>query len=241
MKRFRILPAAVAIASLAIAPALVISGCGKELVKRVTAPRTLSVEDFKDAHWITSPEELRQAAAGAAKSPLMARAVLEQASDPRLSLLSSGVVSAIGTAPDGGVVRMTLLPYQYADDPDHAVYFALLESKGKTRVESFEMFQHRKPTPSESDFERVNGGEHGIWMRSGPVYVQAASGIARMAPEKFNWQKFAWCFMPLADKLLGAVEEGCGSMGNFPGCISVGSTAAIAGAAVYCAFVSWNG
>ncbi|HZE19028.1 MAG TPA: hypothetical protein VE402_02800, partial [Candidatus Angelobacter sp.] len=75
----------------------------------------------------------------------------------------------------------------------------------------------------------------------GPVYVQTQSGIARMAPEKLNWFKFAWCFMPLADKLIGAVEEGCGSMGSFPGCVSVGSTAAIAGAAIYCAFVAWNG
>jgi len=240
MKRFKI-AAFVVLASLTVASALVISGCGQERTKRVTAPRTLRIEDFPDAHWITSPEELRQVAAGAAKSPLMARAILEQASDPRLSLLTSGVISAVGTAPDGSVVRMTLLPYQYADDPDHAVYFALLESKGKTRVESFEMFQKRRPTASESDFERVNGGEHGLWMRSGPVYAETPTGIARLAPEKFNWQKFAWCFLPLADKLLGAVEEGCGSMGNFPGCVAIGSTAAIAGAAVYCAFVSWNG
>lgn len=238
MKSLRILPT---VAAVSLAAALVISGCGEQRAKRVAAPTTLSVEDFKDAHWLTSPEELRQATAGAAKSPLMARAVLDQASDPRLSLLASGVISALGTAPDGSVVRMTLLPYQYSDDPDHAMYFALLESRGKTRVESFEMFRNRKPTPSESGFERVNGGDHGIWLRNGPVYVQTQSGVARMAPEKFNWQKFAWCFMPLADKLVGAVEDGCGSMGNFPGCVSVGSGMALAGAAIYCAFVSWNG
>jgi hypothetical protein len=239
MKSFKILPTAAVAVAIA---ALVISGCGKERARRITAPTTtLRVEDFKDARWITSPEELRQATAGAAKSPLMARAVLDQASDPRLSLLAGGVISALGTAPDGSVVRMTLLPYQYSDDPDHAMYFALLDSGGKTRVESFEMFRNRKPTPSEAEFERVNGGDHGLWLRNGPVYVQTPSGIARMAPEKFNWQKFAWCFMPLADKLIGAVEDGCGSMGNFPGCVSMGSGMALAGAAIYCAFVSWNG
>jgi len=129
MQRIRIFPAAV-LALVAVLSALVISGCGQQdRTKRVVAPRTLSVEDFKDAHWITNPEELRQATSGAAKSPLMARAILDQASDPRLSLLTSGVISAEGTAPDGSLVRVTLLPYQYSDDPDHAVYFALLQSQ----------------------------------------------------------------------------------------------------------------
>ena len=240
MKRIRILLAAAAIAPLA-ALALTSSGCTKERTRHITGPTTISAEDFKDARWITGEDDLRQAATRAGRSPLVLRAVLDQASDPRLSLLQTGVISAVGTAPDGSVVRMTLLPYQYSDDPNRATYFALLESGGKTRVESFEMFRNRKPTASESDFERVNGGEHGLWLRSGTVYIQTQGGIARLAPEKFNWQKFAWCFMPLADRLLGAVEQGCSSMGNFPGCVSVGSSAAIAGAAIYCAFLSWNG
>lgn len=240
MNRFRMVLSTVALASLA-ASGLVIPGCTKDRARKVAGPTTLSVEDFKDARLITGDSELREAAARASRSPLVARAALDQVADPRLSLLPSGVVAAVGTAPDGSVVRMTLLPYQFNDDPDRARYLVLLESGGNTRVESFEMFRNRKPTASESDFERVNGGDHGLWLRSGPVYVQTQSGIARMAPERFNWTKFAWCFMPVADKLIGAVEEGCNSMGSFPGCVSVGSTAAIAGAAIYCAFVAWNG
>ena len=240
MNRFRMLFSTVALVSLA-ASGLVVPGCTKDRARHVAGPTTLTVDDFKDARLITGEAELREAATRASRSPLVARAALDQVADPRLSLLPSGVLGAVGTAPDGSVVRMTLLPYQFSDDPNRARYLVLLESGGKTKVESFEMFRNRKPTASESDFERVNGGDHGLWLRSGPVYVQTPSGIARMAPEKFNWTKFAWCFMPLADRLVGAVEEGCGSMGNFPGCVSVGAAAAIAGAAIYCAFVSWNG
>src|SRR5882762_8706437 len=132
MNRFRIVLSTVALASLA-ASGLVIPGCTKDRARKVAGPTTLSVEDFKDARLITGDAELREAAARASRSPLVARAALDQVADPRLSLLPSGVVAAVGTAPDGSVVRMTLLPYQFHDDPDRARYLVLLESGGKTR------------------------------------------------------------------------------------------------------------
>ncbi len=152
-----------------------------------------------------------------------------------------GVVGAAGVSKGGDQVRITLLPYQYSDDMHRAVYFALIEVNGVARVESFELMRNERPDPASTDFERVNDGEHGLWIRSGPTYVQAATGIVRRAPERFNWAKFGTCFIPLADRLLGQVGEACHSMGDFPGCVSVGSGAALLGAALYCAYVSWNG
>jgi hypothetical protein len=196
--------------------------------------------DIKDARWITGDEELREATARAAKSPIMQRAVLDGASDPRLGFLRSGVVGAVGTAQDGTRIRFTLLPYQYNDDGNHAVYFALVEVGGASHVESFELIRNRRPGPEEPGFEGVNSGEHGLWMRPGPTYVQSSAGIVRRAPEKFNFAKFGACFIPLADRMLGAVRDGCHSMGDFPGCVTIGSTAVIAGAAIYCAYMAWN-
>jgi len=243
MKRFRVLLAAVALASLT-AFALVMPGCTKQGSRRVTDPESRPVAglgEFKDARWITAPDELREETARAARNPLMARAVQDQASDPRLALLRSGVIGAAGIAKDGSQVRITLLPYQYSDDLNRAVYFALLEVNGVPHVESFELIRNEKPSAAETDFERVNGGEHGLWIRSGPTYIQAANGIARRGPERFNWAKFGTCFIPTADRFLGEVHEACNGMGNFPGCVTAGSGAALLGAALYCASVAWNG
>ncbi len=244
MKRFRIILAAVALAALT-AFALVTPGCSKQGVQRVAGPTPRpdpGLTDFTDARWITAPDELRQEEARAAKSPLMAQAVQEQASDPNLSLLRSGVMGAAGTAKDGSQVRVTLFPYQYSNDSNHAVYFAILEVNGVAHVESFELIRNRKPTADETGFERVNSGDHGIWMRGGPTYVQASSGgVIRRAPERFNWARFGGCFVPLADRLLGAVQEGCHDMGDFPGCVAGGSAAALLGAGLYCAAQAWNG
>jgi hypothetical protein len=216
------------------------SGCTKQDSHRVTdpVPRPNSPE-IKEGRWITAGEETRDATARAAKSPLMVRAVQENGADPRLGFVRESVVGAIGTASDGSAVRFTILPYQFNDDLDHATYFALVEAKGTSHVETFELIRNRRPT--EEGFERVNSGEHGVWMRSGPTYTTSPSGIVRRAPERFNFAKFGACFVPLADRLLGAVHETCHSMGDFPGCTTFGSAGAIAGAALYCAWASWNG
>ncbi len=244
MKRFRIILAVVALAALT-AFALVTPGCSKQDAQRLAGPSPRpdpGLTDFMDARWITAPDELRQEEARAARSPLVAQAVQEQASDPNLSLLLSGVMGAVGTAKNGNQVRVTLLPYQYSNDSDHAVYFAILEVNGVAHVESFELIRNQKPAADETGFLRVNDGAHGIWMRGGPTYVQASSGgVIRRAPERFNWARFAGCFVPLADRLLGAVNEGCHNMGDFPGCVSGGSAAALLGAGLYCAIQAWNG
>ena len=217
-------------------------GCTKQGAQRVTDPSPGARPGIvKEARWITSQDEIRDATARASKSPLMLRAVQDGASDPGLALLRGGVVGAIGTMQDGTPVRFTVLPYQYSDDLNHAAYFALVEVNGVPRVESFELIRNRRPSLSESGFERVNSGEHGLWMKQGPTYVQSKTGIVLRAPERFNLAKFGLCFIPLADHLLGEVNEGCHSMGDFPGCVSIGSTAAILGAAIYCAVSSWNG
>jgi len=242
MNGFRITLTAVTLCSLTVA--LTVSGCSKEGARRVAGPARPPGPvpmEFRDARWITAEDELREVTARAGKSPLMAQAVSDLASDPRLSLLKSGIVSAVGTAPDGRVVRFTIFPYQYGNDVNRAVYFVLLERAGETRVESFDLLRNRKPGPGEQGFTPVNRGEHGLWMRSGGTYVQAQDGSVQRAPERFNWAKFAACFIPLADSVLGAVDSGCNSMGNFPGCRAVGSSAGLLGAALYCAFASWNG
>jgi len=223
---------------------VVASGCTKQGAQRVTDPVPRprpGLSDMKEGRWVTGDEELREATARAAKSPIMQRAVQEGATDPRLGLLPSGVVGAIGTTQDGSHVRFTLLPYQYGDDSNHAVYFALLEVNGAARLESFDLIRNRRPGPTEEGFERVNSGEHGLWMRPGPTYVTTSSGVVRRATERFNFARFGACFIPLADHLLGMVHESCHNMGDFPGCTTIGSTAVIAGAALYCAYIAWNG
>jgi hypothetical protein len=237
MKRFKKFLIVSAVAFLA-------SGCTKQGAQRVTDPGPGARPEFpdvKEARWITAQEEIRDATARASKSPLMLRAVQDGASDPALGLLRSGILGAIGTMQDGASVRFTLLPYQFSDDPTHAVYFALVEVNGVSRVESFELIRNRRPSEAESGFDRVNSGEHGLWMKPGPTYVQGKTGIELRAPERFNFAKFGACFIPVADRLLSGVHDGCASMGDFPGCVSIGSTAAVLGAAVYCAFMAWNG
>jgi hypothetical protein len=227
-----------------LAFAILSSGCTKQGAERVAGPAPPPGPDLsgiREARWITSMEELRGVTARAAKSPLMASAIEGEASDPRLSLLRDAVIGAVGTTKGGDQVRVTLLPYQYSDDQNHARYFVLFEVNGQARVESFDLIRNRRPAPGEEGFERVNSGEHGLWMRSGTTYVQAANAGAHKAPEKFNFAKFGTCFVPLADRLLSGVHEGCHDMGNFPGCVAIGSTAAIAGAAIYCGWVAWNG
>jgi len=243
MKRFRILLVAVALTSLT-AFALVMPGCTKQGARRVTDPASRpdpGLTEFKNARWITAPDELREEAARAARSPLMARAVQDQASDPRLALLRSGVLGAVGVAKDGSQVKITLLPYQYSDNLNRAVYFALIEVNGVAHVESFELIRNERPGTNETDFQRVNNGANALWMRSGPTYMQASNGVVLRGPERFNFAKFGACFIPLADRLLGEVHGGCGSMGDFPGCVSIGSSVAILGAALYCAYMAWNG
>ena len=171
----------------------------------------------------------------------MASAIKDEASDPRLDLLRSGVIAAVGTTNGGDQVRVTLLPYQYADDQNQARYFALYEVNGQARVESFDLIRNRRPGPGEEGFIRVNSGEHGLWMRARWTYTQATTGLANRAPERFNFVKFGACFVATAERALGAVRGGCSSMGDFPGCVAVGSTVALAGAAVYCAWMAWNG
>ena len=219
-------------------------GCSKQGAKRIAAPAPRpdpGVTEFRDARWITAPEELREAMAGAGQSPLVTRAVQDEASDPRFALLTSGVIGATGTSQAGTQVRITLLPYQDGEDSNHAFYFALIEVNGVGHVESFELMRNEKPGPEESGYVRVNDGEHGVWLRGRPTYVQALSGVIRRAPERFNYQKFAWCFVPTADLALGAVNDACDKMGNFPGCVTWGSGLALAGAAAYCAYVARNG
>ena len=222
--------------------AIVSSGCTKQGAERVTGPAPLpGRSDIREARWITLPEELRGAMVRAAKSPLMASAINDEASDPRLGLLRSGVIAAVGTTNGGDQVQVILLPYQYADDQDHARYFALYDVNGQSRVESFDLIRNRRPGPGEEGFMRVNSGAHGLWMRSGWTYTQTSAGVAHQAPERFNFAKFGGCFIATSEMALGAVREGCHSMGDFPGCVAVGSTAALAGAAVYCAWMAWNG
>lgn len=242
MKRFTLF---LAVPALAIAVLVAVTpGCSKQGVQRVAGPATgpdPSLTEFESTRWITAESELRAAQARAAKSPVMTRAVLDQASDPRLSLLQSGILGAAGIMKNGNQVQVTLLPYQYLDDANHAVYFVMIEVNGVAHVESFELMRHEKPAATETGFERVNDGDRGLWIREGPTYVQAQDGVVRRAPERFNWARFGTCFVPLADRLVGAVEDGCHSMGDFPGCVAVGTGAALLGAAVYCGFAAWNG
>jgi hypothetical protein len=220
------------------------SGCTKQGSQRVTDPTPIprpGMPQIREGRWITVESEIREVAARAAKSPLMERAIAEGVDDPRLSLLRSGIVGAVGTGEDGTTVRFTVLPYQYSDDITHARYFALVERGGASRVESFELIRNRHPHPDEVGFEQVNGGEHGLWMKIGPSYAQSAAGVVHRSPEKFNVAKFGTCFIMASDRGLGMVRDACHSMGDFPGCVTVGSGAVLAGAALGCAWVAWNG
>jgi len=242
MKRFTLFLVVPALAITALA--VVTPGCSKQGVQRVAAPMPApdpNLREFESARWVTAESELRAAAARAAKSPVMAQAVRDQASDPRLSLFKSGVIAASGITKNGDQVQITLFPYQYLDDANRAVYFAMIEVNGVPHVESFELMRNEKPAAAETGFERVNDGDRGLWLREGPTYLQAQTGVVHRAPEKFNWTRFATCFIPLADRMVGAVEDGCHSMGDFPGCVAVGTGAALLGAGLYCGFAAWNG
>lgn len=237
MNRTRILLAVALVSCAALTFAA--TSCTKERPRHVLDPTTtIRIEDIKNARWIDDDEELRQVTERAAKSPLMNRAVTDQASDPRLSFLPSAVVGAIGKAPDGSAIRFTVLPFQYSDDMNHALYFALVESKFGTKVESVELLRNRKPG-ADAGFEPLNDGEHGIWMRQGPVYVTTSSGIVRRAPDRFKENRFVSCFFLMADQLLREVHRFCDQMGDLPRCVTYGSGVAFAVAGAYCAFLAY--
>ncbi|TMQ59277.1 MAG: hypothetical protein E6K76_05370 [Candidatus Eisenbacteria bacterium] len=220
------------------------SGCTNQNPRRLTDPASSPeprLSEFREARWIAGENEIREATTRAAKSPLMVRAIADRASDPGLELLRTGIVGALGTMADGRRVRITILPYQYRDDLTRAVYFALLEVSSKAQVQSFELIRRRDPSLLEAGFQPVNSGEHNLWLKEGALYALSAAGTAVRAPERFNWARFGVCFIPLADMLLRRVDDACNSMGNFPGCVTVGSGAAILGAALYCAIQAFRG
>ncbi|HZI89362.1 MAG TPA: hypothetical protein VFD83_02805 [Candidatus Polarisedimenticolia bacterium] len=235
MKRFKVLLAVVVLAAPA---ALVMSGCSKEPAKRVLAPRTIRLQEVRDARFIEEDAERRDVTERAARSPLVARAIGDQIHDSRLAFVPSGVVAAVGTADDGSAVRFTVLPYQYTDDVNHALYFALLEWKGQSKVETFEMLRNRKPDAN-SGFQPLNDARHGLWLRQGPDYVLAQTGVERRAPERFNVNRFSTCFMAMCDVLLSQVSRVCDGFGDFPHCVTIGSAGAFAVAAVACAIYAF--
>ena len=221
-----------------------LSGCTKQGAHRVTDPAPApqpSLSDVSEAHWITGDGEIREAAARAVKSPLMERALADGAADPRLGLLRTGIVGAMGTMVDGRRVRITILPYQYRDDQAHALYFVLLEANAMAQVQTFQLVRRRDPSLLEAGFQPINSGQNSLWIKEGAVYTSSPAGIVVRAPERFNWARFGVCFIPLADMLLRHVDDACNSMGNFPGCVTVGSGAAILGAALYCAIQAFKG
>jgi len=194
---------------------------------------------IRDARWITSSEELRGLTARAGKSPLMARAIELEATDPDLELHASGVVGATASTTSGDRIRITMIPYQSRSDPDHARYFVLNELNGQARAETFDLLR-RRPRAGEEGFLPVNGAAHGLWIRPGSTYAQPQSGSAHQAPEKFNWAKFGLCFATVGDMVVGAVNAGCSAMGDWPGCRAIGDGIGLAGAAGYCGIMAWG-
>jgi len=225
----------------ALALAAIGSGCSKESGRQVTAPGRPAPDPsmIQDAHWITSSEELRGLTARAGKSPLMARAVQLEATDPDLELHESGVVGATASTTSGDRIRITMIPYQSRSDPDHARYFVLNELNGQARAETFDLLR-RRPRAGEEGFLPVNGAAHALWIRPGSTYVQPTSGPAHQAPEKMNWAKFGVCFASVGDMVVGAVNAGCSSMGDWPGCRAIGDGVGLAGAAAYCGIMAWS-
>jgi hypothetical protein len=218
-----------------------IAGCTGKSERRLTGPARDSMADrstVAEARWLSGDEEVRTAAARAAKSPLVERAAADVVAGQHAGFLPSGVVAAVGTMTDGSSVRLTILPYQYAADSTHAAYVALIEVNATVQAQTFELIRHRKPDLLERGFERVNSGENGLWIREGFTYVPTSNGIVRRSPERVNWQRFGACFVPLADRLLGEAEAACGEMGNFPGCRIIGAGVALASAAIFCAFLA---
>ena len=221
---------------------LVLSGCSREAGRHTTGPSPRPGPDpsmIREAHWITSAEELRGLTALAGKSPLMARAVQLEAADPEVEKHTSGVVGVTGSTQSGDRIRITMIPYQFRSDPDHARYFVLNELNARTRVETFDLLR-RRPRAGEEGFLPVNGAANGLWIRPGSTYVQPASGSGHQAPERLNWAKFGLCFSVVGDRVLGAVNAGCSAMGDWPGCRSIGSAVGLAGAAAYCGIMAWS-
>jgi hypothetical protein len=225
----------------ALALAAIGSGCSREIGRQATAPLRPGPDPsmIRDAHWITSAEELRGLTARAGKSPLMARAVELEATDPDLELHASGVVGATASTTGGDRIRITMIPYQSRSDPDHARYFVLNEWNGQARAETFDLLR-RRPRAGEEGFLPVNGAAHGLWIRPGSTYAQAASRSGHLAPERFNWAKFGVCFATVGDMVVGAVNAACSAMGDWPGCRAIGDGVGLAGAAGYCGIMAWG-
>ena len=237
MNRLKLCLVAVALALAAIG-----SGCSKE-GHQATAPKRPGPDPsiIRDAHWITSTEELRGLTARAGKSPLMARAVELEAVDPDLQLHASGVVGVTASTTNGDRIRITMIPYQSQSDPEHARYFVLNELNGQARAETFDLLR-RRPRAGEEGFLPVNGATNGLWIRPGSTYAQttSGSGAAHPAPERMNWAKFSVCFVTVGDRVVGAVNAGCSAMGDWPGCRSIGMGVGLAGAAAYCGIMAWS-
>jgi len=222
-----------------------VAGCTtRKGTQRITGPAVPiepALSDVADARLLSQPEEVQAAAARAARSPLVQRAALDIVSGTHAAFLPSGVLGAIGLMKDGSHVRITLLPFQDGADSTHACYVVLLEVNASVQAQTFELIRHREPDLIARGYERVNGGAHGLWLRDGFTYVPTSTGIAKRSPERINWARFSACFVPLADQLISEVNGTCSSMGSFPACRVIGTTAAIVGAAIYCGFMASKG
>ncbi len=239
MNRFRM---CLVVSVLALAASLAgTSGCSRQDAGKILAPAPRPDPSIiHEAHWITSVDELRGLTARAGKSPLMARAISDEAQDPDLEKHTGGVVGVMATTVTGDRIRVTMIPYQFRSDADHARYFVLNELNGASRVETFDLLR-RKPKAGEDGFLPVNGAIHGLWIRSGSTYAQDVSRSGHLAPERFNLAKFGACFAAAGDMVAGAVDAACGAMGNWPGCRAIGNSVGLAGAAAYCGWLAYNG
>jgi hypothetical protein len=231
-----------------LAAAIGIVGCTNRTEHRLTAPGKTPADDssgsitsdIAEARWITGDDDVRSAAQRAGKSPLVQRAAADVSAGMRVAFMPSGVVAAVGRMKDGRSVRVTILPYQYANDSTRAAYVAMLEVNADIEVQTFELLRHREAGLPARGFAPVNSGANGIWIREGSAYVPTSEGIAKRSAERFNWARFGTCMIPTADLFLNQAHETCHEMGSFPGCVAFGSGIAMLGAIIYCALVAMS-
>jgi hypothetical protein len=224
-----------------VLPLAIALGCSRDDPKQATAPIPpgASAPGVLEAHWITEQSALVGAVRAAEASPLVQRA-LSEAANPRLTPMPQYAVRAVGRATDGSKAGVTILPYIVDQDQTHAVFVSLLERDGRQLAEFSELILGRAPTSLESGFSPIMIGDRLGYYRDGSTYSADKSGAPRLAPERWNAQKFLKCFSENADKGCAAGSAvGSAIAPEYPAAASAGCGIGVAVVAIGCAVAAF--
>jgi hypothetical protein len=174
--------------------ALVVGACAKRDGANTLAPDPPGARDeivVRDAAWVTDRDAVHQAAAAAARQPLVQAAIAEYGAD-RLREMPQHHIRAVGATTTGMPVEFTMLSFMADGDETHGVFITQGSAGGESVTQRAEMIFGRDPRPDEPGFAPYSVQGSLVWIRDdGAVRPGGVSG----APERVDYIKFLSCMI----------------------------------------------